>query len=85
MFHIYLLNLLSREQHKASLLSLTNLATGKTVETEKKKPRKQWPVDKLTHDVRDYMPLFHKQRKIEDPKLIRQENFRTLRRISKKL
>lgn len=74
-----------REQHKSSLLSLTNNATGKTLESEKKKPGKEWPIDKITHDIRDYMPLLHKQRKIEDPALIRQENLRTLRKLTRKL
>lgn len=74
-----------REQHKASLLSLTHNATGKTVETDKKKPTKDWPIDKITHDIRDYMPLYHKQRKTEDPALIRIENLKTLRRIGRKL
>lgn len=55
------------------------------METDKKKPKKEWPIDKITHDIRDYMPLLHKQRKIEDPTLIRQENLKTLRRITRKL
>lgn len=74
-----------REQHKSSLLSLTHNATGKTLETEKKKPKKEYPIDKITHDIRDYMPLLHKQRKTEDPALIRIENLKTLRRIVRKL
>lgn len=76
-----------REQYKSSVLSLTQNATGKTSteQLEKKVYKKEWPIDKITHDVRDYLPLLHKQRKIEDPELIRQENLKTLRRISRKL
>ena len=58
---------------------------GKTSESDKKKPQKQWPVDKITHEIKDYLPLLHKQRKTEDPELIRQENLKTLRRLLKKL
>lgn len=67
------------------LTVLWNILLGKTMETDKKKPKKEWPIDKITHDIRDYMPLLHKQRKIEDPTLIRQENLKTLRRITRKL
>jgi len=70
------------------LLVLTLYFKGKTSVEEiatKKKPSKEWPIDKITHDVRDYLPLLHKQRKTEDPALIRIHNLRTLRRISKKL
>ncbi|XP_053402840.1 uncharacterized protein LOC123548548 [Mercenaria mercenaria] len=74
-----------REQHKSSMLSVTHNATGKTMETDKRKPKKEWPIDKITHNIRDYMPLLHKQRKIEDPTLIRQENLKTLRRLARKL
>ena len=58
---------------------------GKTSESDKKKPQKEWPIDKITHEIKDYLPLLHKQRKTEDPELIRQENLKTLRRLLKKL
>ena len=58
---------------------------GKTSESDKKKPGKEWPIDKITHEIKDYLPLLHKQRKIEDPALIQQENLKTLRRLLKKL
>lgn len=74
-----------RADHKISLLSITHHATGKTSESDKKKPDKQWPIDKITHEIKDYLPLLHKQRKTEDPHLIRQENLKTLRRLLKKL
>ncbi|XP_052817236.1 cyclic nucleotide-binding domain-containing protein 1-like isoform X2 [Mya arenaria] len=76
-------------EHQKSLQSLTvtQNATGKTSteKVDKSKTKKEWPIDAITHDVRDYLPLLHKQRKIEDPELIRLENLKTLRRISKKL
>ncbi|XP_060566986.1 cyclic nucleotide-binding domain-containing protein 1-like isoform X1 [Ruditapes philippinarum] len=74
-----------REQLKSSMLSITHNATGKTMESDKKKVKKEWPIDKITHDIRDYMPLLHKQRKTKNPALIREQNIKTLRRLSRKL
>ena len=44
-----------------------------------------YPIDTITHDIRDYMPLLHKQRKSERPEHVRTDNLKTLRRILKKL
>ncbi|KAL3858580.1 hypothetical protein ACJMK2_008854 [Sinanodonta woodiana] len=73
------------EQHKTSLESFTHNATGKTSSVDKTVAGKEYPIDELTYDIRDYLPLLHKQRKSEDPDTIRAENIRTLRRLAKKL
>lgn len=60
------------------------LISGKTSEVLKPKS-KEYPIDTVTHDIRDYMPLLHKQRKSEDPAHVRLDNLRTLRRLLRKL
>jgi hypothetical protein len=58
--------------------------SGKTSEVVKPKG-KEFPIDTVTHDIRDYMPLLHKQRKSEDPEHVRLDNLRTLRKLLRKL
>lgn len=49
-----------------------------------KPARKVYSVDEFTYNIKDYLPLLHKERKSEDPKAIRAENIKHLRRILKK-
>lgn len=58
--------------------------SGKTSEVLKP-TSKEYPIDTVTHDIRDYMPLLHKQRKSEDPAHVRLDNLRTLRKLLRKL
>ena len=46
--------------------------------------RKPQTIDDFTYNIKDYLPLLHKERKSEDPKAIRVENIKTLRRLLKK-
>lgn len=73
-----------RNEIKSSTASVTNRATGKTSEVLKP-TSKEYPIDTVTHDIRDYMPLLHKQRKSEDPAHVRLDNLRTLRKLLRKL
>ncbi|XP_048759035.2 cyclic nucleotide-binding domain-containing protein 1-like [Ostrea edulis] len=73
-----------RSEQRSSNASVTNRATGKTSEVVKPKG-KEFPIDTVTHDIRDYMPLLHKQRKSEDPEHVRLDNLRTLRKLLRKL
>ena len=58
---------------------------GETKPEDERKPRREYPVDKLTHDIRDYLPLLHKQRKSEKPEAVKIDRIKTLRKIMKKL
>lgn len=73
------------EQQKSTLSTVTHRATGKPTEADKKVHRKDYPVDNITYDIRDYLPLLHKQRKSEHPEAIYRSNMRTLRKLLKKL
>ena len=60
--------------------------TGDVTGTENRKTvEKQYEVDKLTYDIRDYLPLLHKQRTSEDPVTLRAQRIKTLRKLLKKL
>ncbi|KAJ8303597.1 hypothetical protein KUTeg_019993 [Tegillarca granosa] len=78
-----------RGETKSSTASITNKATGKTTEEDVKLKRtshkKEYPIDTITHDIRDYLPLLHKQRKSEHPEAVRADNIKTLRRLLRKL
>ncbi|KAK3085643.1 hypothetical protein FSP39_006527 [Pinctada imbricata] len=76
---------LKGNEQRSSMVTLTQRATGKSSEAEKKEPKKLYPIDDITHDIRDYMPLFHKQRKSERPEHVRSDNLKTLRKLLKKL
>ena len=41
--------------------------------------------DEVSHDIRDHMGKLHKQRKSEDPKTLRADRIKTLRRLLRKL
>ncbi|KAK7114445.1 cyclic nucleotide-binding domain-containing protein 1-like [Littorina saxatilis] len=58
---------------------------GRTAEVEKKPTRKSSPAEEFTHNIKDYLPQFHKERRSEDPDLIRMENIKTLRKLLRKL
>lgn len=73
------------EQQKSTLSTVTQKATGKTTEADKAVNRKQYPIDKITYDIRDYLPLLHKHRQSEHPEAIYRSNLRTLRKLLKKL
>lgn len=49
-----------------------------------KPARKVYTANAFTGNIKDYLPLLHKERKSEDPKAIRIENIKTLRRLLKK-
>jgi hypothetical protein len=38
---------------------------GKKTEDQKAVKVKQYPIDEITHDIKDYLPLLHKERKSE--------------------
>ena len=38
-----------------------------------------------SHDIRDFLPLLHEQRRSENPVAIRAEDIKTLRRLLRKL
>ena len=64
---------------------LSGITGGQTKSDEAHKPRKEYPIDNITHDIRDYLPLLHKQRKSEKPEAVKMERIKTLRKILKKL
>ncbi|KAL5022861.1 hypothetical protein ScPMuIL_002016 [Solemya velum] len=71
-----------RIMYRSSQSSVTHKATGPTTEDRKtKKAVEQFP----SHNIRDYLPLLHKQRKSEDPAAVKEENYRTLRKLLRKL
>ncbi|KAK7481666.1 hypothetical protein BaRGS_00027039 [Batillaria attramentaria] len=71
---------------KSSTQSESAHATvGRTTEDEKRPGRKDNPQEEFTHNIKDYLPLLHKERKSEDPEAIRTENMKTLRRVLRKL
>ncbi|XP_046366991.1 cyclic nucleotide-binding domain-containing protein 1-like [Haliotis rufescens] len=73
-----------RGENRGSTLSVSHKATGS--ESHEKKPiKKQLKTHVESHNVSDYLPLLHKERKSEDPVAIRAANIRTLRRILRKL
>ena len=47
---------------------------GKKTEDQKAVKAKQYPIDEITHDIRDYLPLLHKERKSEHPEAVRTDN-----------
>ena len=60
------------------------LIAGRTTEVEKRPTKKSSPTE-FTHNIKDYLPLFHKERRSEDPDQIRLDNIKTLRRLLRKL
>lgn len=84
MLHTLLSILLIRHAFVCIYNEYYSLISGKTSEVLKPKS-KEYPIDTVTHDIRDYMPLLHKQRKSEDPAHVRLDNLRTLRRLLRKL
>ncbi|GFO25352.1 cyclic nucleotide-binding domain-containing protein 1 [Plakobranchus ocellatus] len=66
----------------SSTASLSNQATSSNQAAQR--PKKETSVDLYTYNIKDYLPLLHKERKSEDPKAIRGENIRTLRRLLRK-
>ncbi|XP_013418178.1 cyclic nucleotide-binding domain-containing protein 1 [Lingula anatina] len=72
---------------KASHPSLISHATGGytgNVPAMKDFPQKSYPIDTITHNVGDYLPFLHKERKISDPKHVRKQGIKTLRRLTRK-
>jgi len=63
--------------------SFSNHATS-TSDPVVKPGRKAYTLDEFTYNIKDYLPLLHKERKSEDPKAIRIENIKTLRKLLKK-
>jgi hypothetical protein len=61
------------------------LFLGKKTEDQKAVKGKQYPIDEITHDIRDYLPLLHKERKSEHPEAVRTDNLNTLRKLLRKL
>jgi len=69
--------------HSGSDASFSNKATS-TSDPIQRTARKPQAVDDFTYNIKDYLPLLHKERKSEDPKAIRVENIKILRRLLKK-
>lgn len=63
--------------------SFSHQATS-TSDCVQKPGRKTYTVDEFTYNIKDYLPLLHKERKSEDPRAIRIENIKTLRKLLKK-
>ena len=72
--------------HIITLNEFASIFTGKKTD-EQRAPRdkKTYPIDEITHDIRDYLPLLHKERKSEHPAAVRTENLSTLRKLLRKL
>ncbi|VDI41155.1 cyclic nucleotide-binding domain-containing protein 1-like [Mytilus galloprovincialis] len=70
----------------SSQMSITHNATGKKTDDLKAvRDKKNYPIDEITHDIRDYLPLLHKERKSEHPEAVRADNLNTLRKLLRKL
>lgn len=57
----------------------------KTDDLKAVRDKKNYPIDEITHDIRDYLPLLHKERKSEHPEAVRADNLNTLRKLLRKL
>jgi len=69
--------------HSGSDASFSHQATS-TSNSVVKPARKTYTIDEYTYNIKDYLPLLHKERKSEDPKAIRVANIKTLRKLLKK-
>ncbi|XP_076449075.1 cyclic nucleotide-binding domain-containing protein 1-like [Babylonia areolata] len=58
---------------------------GRTTDVEKNPARKSSSEEEFTYNIKDYLPLLHKERRSEDPEQIRSDNIKTLRRLIRKL
>ncbi|KAL8559432.1 hypothetical protein ACOMHN_045229 [Nucella lapillus] len=58
---------------------------GRTTEVDKNPAKGSSAAGDFTHNIKDYLPLLHRERRSEDPKHIRSENIKTLRRLLRKL
>ncbi|PVD20400.1 hypothetical protein C0Q70_18554 [Pomacea canaliculata] len=77
---------LSSSIDKLMVHSDSEQATGRpTSEAERKTVRKKLTTEEFTHNIKDYLPLFHKEHKSQDPAAVRADNIKTLRQILRKL
>ena len=61
------------------------ISGGQTLSEDKLSIYKQYPVDELTHDIRDYLPLLHRTNHKNRSPEVRADQIKILRKLARKL